>query len=328
MKMICYIFLSLTFLFLSCATRAVVAPLWTADVSTVFPNDAYIAQKSYGADKRGAETAALAALARFFKSNIETRATEVITVTDAGSQSTLTDETFVQSQIELFAVRYTEPWYNNDTGYWETVAYINRDEAWGIFEPKLAQKTNAFNALYDEAEKQTDSLTRILLYSKAAGFANRETILPMLEFAHILNPTGVFLYGETQARFSQIPAAIEKLKSVSGIYIASNAELDPAISAAFVDSFSGHGFLIERRKDAAMYTCTITFIENPQTQRAGTFYYPSVETNISGKSGTVYTYGRKLSRVGASTPDAAKRRAYTAMVHEIQKSFLAELAGD
>jgi hypothetical protein len=325
-----YFYICIILLVCSCANVPVnrtLAPLWTADVNAAYPDETYIARKSYGSNKQGAQISALAALSKFFLSQITVSDLEQVRVTDAGSQSTLTAENMVRSQIDLFAVRYTEPWYNDGTGQWEAVAYIDRNEAWGIFEPNLTQKTNMFNAVYDEAERQNEPLRRILLYTKAAGIARREDILTLLQFAAYLNPAGVLLFDDTRYRLSQIAANIEKLKSSCGIFIA-DAGIDPLISTAFAESLARGYFPIEKSEGNAAYICTIAIVENQQTQSAGTFYYPSVEAIISGKNGAVFAYTLSLNRVGASTPEAARRRVYTAITNEIKKNFFEELMAE
>jgi len=308
---------------LSCATaNSTKPPPWTADVEASFPRSGFIAQKGYGHDKKNAETDALSAISRYFSMSISASAKETVSVTDQGSTSTIDSETFVSSQTKLFAVRYTEPWYNQSAGQWETVAYIDRAEAWEIFEPNLRQKTDAFSALYNEAEKQKEPFTKILLYIEASGLAVKEELQQQLYFADALNPLGASFFGDIRAMLSEIPAKIEKNKTNAAIYVECENDYDGSVYSAVASTFSSAKFPVAKEKSNSAYTCLTVIGENIQKLSAGTFYFPTITVTINGKNGVVASFNKTLDRVGASDAAVAKRRAYTAIANEIQKSFL------
>jgi hypothetical protein len=162
-------------LFLSCATvNKPEVPGWVLDMHKIYPNEQYVAQRGYGFDHQSAQVSALEGISRYFSTHIESEMRELITVTDTGSSSILKDETFIQSQTNLFAVNYTKTWYNKSSGQWEIVAYINRNEAWELYEPELKRKNDAFRAMYDEAERKNEPFQKILFYSNANNIAIKE----------------------------------------------------------------------------------------------------------------------------------------------------------
>jgi hypothetical protein len=310
----------------SCATvNPAKPPPWTADVETSFPKSDYIAQKGYGSDKKNAETDALSAISRYFSMSVSASAKETVSVTDQGSTSAIDSETFVNSQTKLFAVHYTEPWYNQSAKQWETVAYIDRGEAWEIFEPNLRQKTDAFSALYNEAEKQNDLFTKILLYIEASGLAVKEELPQQFYFADALNPLGASFFGDIRAMLSEIPAKIEKNKTNAAVYVECENDYDGSVYAAVASTFSNAKFPVAKEKSNSAYTCLAVIGENAQKLSAGTFYFPTVTITISGKNGVVASFNKTLDRVGASDAAVAKRRAYTVIANEIQKSFLRQI---
>ena len=79
-------------------------PLLAEDILN---NPAYIAQLGYGSTKDSAESNALAALSKFFQMNISVQAKEQTILNDSDFETTLSEEVFVQSYTELFAVHYT-----------------------------------------------------------------------------------------------------------------------------------------------------------------------------------------------------------------------------
>lgn len=311
---------------LSCATaNSAKPPPWTADVEASFPRSDFIAQKGYGHDKKNAETDTLSAISRYFSMSISASAKETVSVTDQGSTSFIDSETFVSSQTKLFAVRSTEPWYNQSASQWETAAYIDRAEAWEIFEPNLRQKTDAFSAIYNEAEKQKEPFTKIMLYIQASGLAAKEELQQQLYFADALNPLGASFFSDIRAMLSEIPAKIEKNKTNAAIYVECENDYDGSVYAAVASTFSSAKFPVAKEKSNSVYTCLAVIGENAQKLNAGTFYFPTITVTVSGKNGVVASFNKTLDRVGASDEAVAKRRAYTAIANEIQKSFLRQL---
>jgi hypothetical protein len=315
--------------FVSCITiNKSEVPIWIGDINKVYPNEQYIAQRGYGYDQQSAQLSALGAISRYFSAHIETEIRETITVTDKISTSILRDESFIKSQANLFAVNYTEPWYSKDVDQWQVVAYINRSEAWSLYEQELRIKTNMFNAMYKEAEFTDESFKKVLFYSNADTLASKEKLFEKLSFANILYPPGSVFFGDTRIMLSEIPSKIENLKSMSSLYIECNIDYDNSIYTAISKIFSVQGFPITKEKGQAAYTCNVLIDENEQYLNAGFFYYPTININIIHKKDVIFSFNTSLSRIGASNEDVAKKRTYAAISNEIHKSFLLEIRKD
>lgn len=140
-----------------------------------FSNPDYIAYRGTGSTVGTAERNALAALSRYFQMSISVETTERTTVagTNAKSESALSEETFVRSQTELFAVHYTEPTYSKEQNAYEVTAFIDRKEAWGMYEPKLSRDAQAFNRFYEDAVRQSETLSKAMWLSRAAQSASK-----------------------------------------------------------------------------------------------------------------------------------------------------------
>jgi hypothetical protein len=254
-----------------------------------------------------------------------------LSITERNGESDQTrftkEETFVSSQTSLFAVRYaSDPWYNTGEGLWETVAYIDRDEAWTIYEPQVRQRADAFTKLYEAAETDEEPFRQFFQYPKAQAYAEQE-LDSYLNFAQILHPRNAQRYDEIRSFIASIPQRIERSRANAGIIVDCPVDLDGITAAALTAAISAEGFPVTREKDAARAVCTASVEEGMQTLPAGTFYTPAVSITISGKSGVPLfscTIGA-AERSGAVNPDVAKRRGYTALAAEIRKSFHGEL---
>lgn len=90
-------------------------PEWVQNYRTVFPASEYLAQRGSGDSAEKARTDATAALSRYFKTsvnaNLSTTMTSVTAANSAEEKTLVVDDVNVQSEVELFALEYTEPFY-------------------------------------------------------------------------------------------------------------------------------------------------------------------------------------------------------------------------
>ena len=140
------------FLFILCF------PLLAEDILN---NPAYIAQLGYGSTKDSAESNALAALSKFFQMKVSVQAKEQTILNDSNFETTLSEEVFVQSYTELFAVHYSKSKYAKKQKQYEVIAYIDRKEAWIIYEPKINDCTSQFEQFYFDAISKNDAILKI-----------------------------------------------------------------------------------------------------------------------------------------------------------------------
>jgi hypothetical protein len=156
----------------SCASAS---PDWAASSSAiraVYPDSDYIAQRGRGATREAAEVAAAAEIARFFTSQISVKSGYRAVFTQQNGEVTerleFTGEAFVQSQIDLFGIRYVQDaFYNKAEKEWQTIAYIDRNEAWTVYEPRFKRQADAFAALYAAAENEHSQFRKVLRFVTA-----------------------------------------------------------------------------------------------------------------------------------------------------------------
>jgi hypothetical protein len=298
-------------------------PVWVQDAEEAYPSSRYITGRGYGADRKNAEVSALNALSSFFITEVQSRVKASRSYSERDGKVEMNQEfdesIFVKNQTQLFAVRYADAWRNPVTKEYEILGYINREEAWNIYEPRVRQKADTLRGVCKEAETNTEPLKKIILYSSAQ--VTGAEILRLLEFARLLDWENARTFDDVQDIVAGLSAKTEALKSGIRVYINSPAGVDSLVSSAIAKAFSSHGFSVSRERETASHICDVTVEGNMQNLQAGTFYTPSVMVTVSNKGGVVFTYTANLSRVGAMNPDVAKRRASTAIAGEIEKSF-------
>jgi hypothetical protein len=300
-------------------------------MEAVYPRTAYIAQRGEGGTRQDAELAALNAISYYFESEINAGQSSRSVWTErngaTSTESRTETETIVQSQTRMVAVRYGEaPWQNPATGKWETVAYLDRNEAWTLYEPQAKMVSDGLLALMNAAENEGEAFSRVLRFGTAASYADGTEFTTVREFAQVLYPSKAqAFFRDADSAISSLPAKIDAAKRSTKIFIQCSPDLDGLIYNAAVAAWGMEGFPVEQNRDAAASVCLIHVDEGVQKMDSGVFYNPSLSGMVNGVSGALFSFTIKAARQGAINPDIAKRRAYTALASAFEEAFPGEL---
>jgi hypothetical protein len=296
------------------------------DAEAAYPSEKYLAQKGHGPDREKAELSALEALSRYFVSEVRSATSAARSYTekdgDVSRSMNVDERVFVQSQTRLFAVRYAGAWRNPAAEEWEALAYIDRAEAWALYEPGLRQKAGLFESAYRAAEAESEALKGLYLYSRCRSLGAE--LSPLLDFAQILYPKEAARYSGLRRAIANLPQKIDAARGGTRIYLDCPVDFEGALSGSLGRAFGEAGLTIEDDRTAAPVVCAVEVGENAETRELGTFYRPAVKVMLKGKAETLFTWIAAAGRVGARNPDIAKRRAYAALVQKIQESFIAD----
>ena len=260
-------------------------------------NPAYIAQLGYGSSKDSAVNNALAALSKFFQMNISVQAKEQTISNESNFETTFSEEIFVQSSTELFAVHYTKPKYDKKQKQYEVIAYIDREEAWQIYEPKINDCTSQFEQFYSDAISQNDAFLKIFGLSKAYQNGKENELYKKLDFAQILNPSQAEKFSITRNHFSEIKPMLRRIAKQCSISIFCENDFEESVSRAIGNFFSNYGITIVDNN--SQYLCYIKIIENSQVLPAGIFYSPSFSLKIETRDTVLFSGEGQLKRIGA-----------------------------
>jgi hypothetical protein len=307
------------------------APAWALNLEAVYPRSAYIAQRGEGDTRREAELAALNSISFYFESEINAEEslrrswTERNGVTSAESRTEA--NTLVRSQTRLVAVRYAEdPWVNPGVGAWETVAYIDREEAWGFYEPEAAKVRDALLALTAAAEVENEAFLKALRYNAAMAYSEGADFKAVRGFAQVLHPAKArVIFAEADAFRSALPERIYSARQGATVFIDCPDDMDGLIVTAAAAALGAQGFPVEQSRGAASCVCLIRVDTGAQTMESGTFYNPSLTGTVSGGAGAVFSFTAKAPRQSAINPEVGRRRAYTALAAALGEAFAGEI---
>ena len=293
-----------------------------------FPRDSYIAAVGYGASAEEAAAAADAELGRYFSQSVETSVqAEQVAVSVSGmttDERSIRRQTVITSSVELFAVRHTEPWRGQKSAQYTVCAYIDRAEAWQVFEPKLQAAFQRFTALHEEARRQEDAFRSLLAYGAALSCAEQDGLSDLILFAHVLFPSGARQYQSAQDVLASVPADMMWFAGSCSVAVECASDCGGVVVSAVAASFARLGIAVFNSTGGATYVCAVDVTENKQELPAGTFYSPSIQITLLSNGVSVYAYSWTAVKVGARNADVARQRAYGALSHEITRSFLQE----
>ncbi|MBQ8681204.1 MAG: hypothetical protein IJ530_15840 [Treponema sp.] len=288
-------------------------------------NPTYIAQKGAGATESLAQQNSLASLSRFFQQSISVEAKEHTDVTASGSKSILTEDISVKSEVDLFAVHYTKAKFDKKQKLYEVIAYIDREEAWKIYVPRLNESVSSFENLYANGENKKDLIQKIVGLSQAKKNAKETELSKKFDFAMILNPDQAERYESTRTKLSEIGAKIKRFCSQCSISIFCENDYENRINQSATSFFSNLGFTVQKKANDG-YECSISVTENAQTLAAGIFFTPSFKIEITKGGNTVFSGGKQLKKIGAKNESVVKQRAFTAIADAVKQTLNEEFA--
>jgi hypothetical protein len=322
-------------LFAACAgtpqNTETVVPAWARNLEAVYPRSAYIAQRGEGATRQTTELAALNGISFYFESEISAeqslRQSWVEENGQTSAESRTETNTLVRSQTRLTAVRYAEdPWINPGTGAWETAAFIDREEAWTLYEPEAVKIRDALLALSAAAEAEGEAFSRALRFSAAAAYGESPEFNAVRGFSQGLYPAKARVaFAEADALRSSLPERIYSARQAAAVFIDCPDDLDGLISTAASAALGAEGFPVEQDRGVASCVCLIRVDTGMQRMEGGAFYNPSLTGTVSGGAGAVFSFTAKAPRQSAVNPEVGKRRAYTALAAALGEALTREL---
>lgn len=304
-------------------------PDWLHNYRAVYPDSEYIVQRGRADTEDTAKTEALAQIARYFKTSVSARLkTSVQSVATNGSvdESTfVVNDVDVISQVDLFAVEYTDPYYVKKEKKWYCAAFINREKAWIQYRPAVEGAKSDFYAMKRNAEREADP------FSKAAAcgavLRSGKKFLEKLEYARILNAQKEAKYAQDRESVHEVPSRIAAEKAKCSLYLNVKGDFGNIISSALTKTFSESGLSAAKSAGAANYNADVV-VENNALGDDPISVYPSLEIKITTKDGkTVYSHQTKINtKTVAYTLENAQKKSYPILAERASKAISQELS--
>ncbi|WP_296685890.1 hypothetical protein [Treponema sp. UBA3813] len=319
--------LSILFLFSSCASDSTGEfPLWvSSDWKNSFPDSEYLSSRGISSSAELSKTEALSQIARYINTSVNSNLlTSVRSINKGGEidESTLIqNDVAVSSQVSLFGVEFTEPYYFKSEKKWYCVAYINRNKAWEQYVPKIEDAKNSFYGFYNEAQGENEPIFVIGYYKKA--LEKGKDFLTALEYGRLIHPAKEKQYSSDRNLLARIPSLIESEKQQVNIAIKIEGDYNEIIKTSLEKAFKNAGFSVSQK---GIYSANV-LVKHNSDGKEPLAVFPSIDLTISGvEKRTVYSYKERISeRTVAFSLESAQKKSYPKLASKIEDTLPREL---
>ncbi|MCR4741824.1 MAG: hypothetical protein K5866_03005 [Treponema sp.] len=300
------------------------SPAWLLDVNQVYPKDTYIAQIGEGLSQEEAETNAQARIARYFESNIDTKTLNKLQMSEyegeVSTKRSIDTSTNISSNVELFAINFSEVYKNKKEKKYYIVAYIKKDDAYMIFKPKVDLPAQNFSNYYSKAQKAKktgDYLSTVKYLKSARTYA--ADFEENYGFAQLLNLKKAGDYDFIHEEVAGIDSELDFAMMECPLQIVALNDNNGALAAKAKNLFSNYGFPVKNGE--GNYKVTVNASLDEETMQKGTACYPHVSVSITYNNQVVISFGKDGQKVAAVNADVARRRAYTQIENLLEEAF-------
>ena len=109
-----------------CFAKSNQKPDWVTNYRTIYPDAEYIVQRGRADTEETSRTEAIAQIARYFQTSVNANLKTSIQSVSSGQNvdeiTTVVNDIDVMSQVELFAMENTDPYYDKKEKKWYCVA--------------------------------------------------------------------------------------------------------------------------------------------------------------------------------------------------------------
>jgi hypothetical protein len=316
-------------LLISCASTPSI-PRWHVSPDAIqqqFPNSRFIAQQGRGVSREAAEADGVAQIARYFSSEVYSHVLVYEAELQQGSRSevvSLTEiETYTRSQLNLFSVRFvTDAYFDKRTREWFTVAYIDREEAWRVFQPTVILHAETFSRLFQTAENELNRFKKALLFNTVQEYTRTPEFARVLEFGQLLHPVRMNeSFSGVRSNMARLTQLSDTARRNASLYLYVPDDFESMVTNAVSEEFRKLGFAVSNNREHASAVCHVIVTEGRQVRELGVFYHPSVRIVISSGEEVLFSQSLEGVRESAVRPDVAKRRAYQSLADSIKENF-------
>lgn len=296
-------------------------PDWFKNYKTIYPEKHFIAQRGRGNSEEESKTESIAQIARYFNTqvnaNLSTNLTSISKNNEITEETKVINDVEILSQIELFAVEFTDPYYYKKEKKWYCVAYIDREKAWNQFKPQIEIKKSILDASYKKAEIEEEPFLQYSLYKQS--WKNSKDFLEKLEFGRLLNPVKIEEYENSFNTISEISTQIYETATKVTISLVISGDYGNIFKDIITKVFRNSGFAIGQN---GLYTLKVNINSNSIGIEPLSIS-PSIEISLVNKKNiSLYNYSYKsIEKEISYSLENAQRKAYPKLAEVVFKEL-------
>ena len=299
---------------ISLYAKPLVYPDWFDDdgLEKKFPSKDFIREKGEGTTRQTAENDAVSYISRYFETETNISSVSSFAAVQINGKSDITETLNVRNEItsnmKLFGLKFTEPFYLKKEKKYYCVAYIDRKDAWTRYESEIRTERDIFISYYEISMKEVEPINRIKLLGDAqsAGKTFREKLV----FANTLSKDLTQkAYGKDVQLLSSIPSIIKKEQVSNPIYIIVDDDNAGVIENSIRKTITRMGFVETKIYSNSAYIAKTEVNYNKMSGTKRIVLNPYISLSLKGKNGPVYAFSAECGKVVAPNEPAAKKIA-------------------
>lgn len=329
MKKILYILFTLLIVVMSSCVSSGGTPKWINDIESEYPENRYIARGGTGKTQEVAELDAFARLSNYFgvtvNSNKELQELYISKNDKLTTEEELHKKTTVESQVKLFAVEYSKPYYDKSTKQTSVVVYIDRSKAWKMYETKIKNDADVFKNQYVVAQANNDKLKKFFLLSATKEPAYN--FLLSYEFGMLLSPTECSRQFNSIANMANsLNADLNDLKMECVMAVKVQNDVDRVVQRKITALLSKIGFPVQSKNSTYHVSVDcVSAITYAKDSYGETFSsYPGVSVVIESNGSAVFSYSKSCPKTVAMTKEKNIVMSYQKLSKELDDTFIKE----
>lgn len=234
------------------------APKWITNLNDVFPSEKYIRAVGEGSSETLAKKVAVAELSTYFDqkvtSEIFSKSFKSQKESVYSSNSSIDQNITVSTNSELFAVQYTDVYYNKKEKKYSVCAYINKAEAFDIISQKLFSYEQIFFQKNELLKQENEDFRKILILKDS--LENEDEINTLYDFLLSLNSKKAKKFDDFKLSFNEAKNLLSELKRKTPVSISSSGDYSKQIKYLISEILTQNGFIISKNADYKIFSIT------------------------------------------------------------------------
>ena len=323
------VFISCFFLCLMCLPAAAKErpPEWVTGWRKLYPHETYVAQLETAPSAQEAQVAAANAVARYLETNVSSVTDASKTMKNSGGrtdiQGEISQSVTIRTDVSLWALEYTQPWFSKKEKTWYCLAYFDRTKAWEQFLPDIRAKESVCLSFMEKAQNEAEPFRACAFYKDAWDSA--QDFFSSLAYGRLIHPEADAVFSESKARALSVPSLLAEKKKRVSVRIVCAEDVDNIIRNAVAQKFEDAGFTVSENGQCIAKADIQLNAEgsDPVAVR------PSLTVTVRGRTGeAVHSFQcRAQEKTAAYSLETAKRRALPKLAEAVCGQFLQEYEG-
>lgn len=303
------------------------APAWMEHREVSFPSEIFVSATGEGESEEEAKSNAISQISLFFNTST-TVCNELIkkyNEAESGKSYNYIEETdikesaVIHSQADFFGVQFTDCFSAKKRVF--VCAYINREDAFKVYESTVKQNAAAIQGLLLSAESGNPVRAKKDV-ERAVSVA--DITAQMIKNARILKNVSPSYFESSEKLIAKSYEVLQSCRENLIFAIFVDGDYNNAVSAALSEILEKNGYATAKNGSARNAIRASVSAEESETA-AGVFLYCtiSIEAALDGRK-PYFSYSRTFDKKGGRKKADAYRLSYKMIQNELEKSFLSE----